>query len=139
MRISKQSKNERGATARLHIVVPEEDKQQWIETAELLGMSVSEYVRKSVRNSRVQFVIRQKINLKGIDEIAYQFARIGGNINQIAYHLNAGFSWSDSLIETLQNCLDDMEDTMQILRKTAEEFNGIHQTQFQQECKLWKD
>ena len=131
MRISKHSKNERGATARLHIVVPEEDKQQWIETAELLGMSVSEYVRKSVRKSRVEFVIRQKIDLEKIDEIAYQFAKIGGNINQIAYHLNAGSDWSDSLLLGLQNCLDDMRDTMQLLKKTAEDFNGNHQTQLQ--------
>lgn len=128
MRISKHSKNERGATARLHIVVPEEDKQLWIETAELLGMSVSEYVRKSVRKSRVEFIIRQKIDLKKIDEIAYQFAKIGGNINQIAYHLNAGSGWSDTLLAALQNCLDGMESTMKILLKTVEEFNGNHQT-----------
>ena len=128
MRISKNSKNELGATARLHIVVPEEDKKLWVETAELMGITVSEYVRRSVRKSRLDFTIRPKVEIKGVSEIAAQYGKIGSNINQISRHLNEGFGWSDSLLAQLQNCLDGMRDTMQALMKTVEEFNGDHQT-----------
>lgn len=131
MRISKTSKNEKGATARLHIVVPEEDKQQWIETAELLGISVSEYVRRSVRSSRIDYVIRQRIEIEAVSEIAYQLAKIGNNINQIAWHLNSGFDWSNALVVQLQDCHDEMEEEAKKLIKAVEEFNGNHQTPVQ--------
>ena len=128
MRLSRNTKNEKGASVQLHIVVPEEDKQQWIETAELMGITVSEYIRRSVRSSRLDFTIRPMVEMKGISEIAAQFGKIGSNINQIARHLNEGFGWSDSLLKKLQMCLDQMDETMQYLMNTVEAFNGDHQT-----------
>ena len=113
---------EKGATVQVHIVVQEDDKRQWKETAELLGISLSDYVRQSVRSSRIRFEVRPKIEIKGLAELIAQYGKIGSNINQIARHLNEGRDWSDT------DCLEGMEDCRQTLMKVVDMINGDHQT-----------
>lgn len=121
-------KNEKGARAQVHIVVPEEDKRLWKETADLLGISLSDYVRKSVRSSRIQFSVQPKVDIRGLSEVIAQYGKIGSNINQIARHLNEGRGWSDHLILELQKCLSDMDACSVLLKETVERINGDYQT-----------
>jgi len=61
----------------------EEEYNRLKNTADELGYSVSELVRKKVLGNREKLAPRQNVRL-----IAYELNRIGNNINQIAKHCN---------------------------------------------------
>lgn len=82
---------------RLEIRCSEEEKELWKKQAELAGLTLSEFVRFSLDESKViTDVSQQKLQ----HEKNMQIARIGSNLNQIARACNEyqiGFNQFDLL------------------------------------------
>lgn len=120
----RKGKQERGST---HIVltrIPEEEYEEWKHRSELLGITLSEYIRSAVRKSKTDVIVKKQIDIEPLIEIAAQYGKIGSNINQIAHYLNGGAEWSQALINDLAGSLKEMYLNTKRLSKTIDEINN---------------
>ena len=132
----RKGKQDRGSDRRIITRVSEEEFKEWHRRAELLGITLSEYVRRCVRNAEISVVIRNSIDIKPLSEIAAQYGKIGNNINQIAHYLNSGDEWSDQMRNEIEMCLIEMHLTTKNLSKVVGELNGYRKTQSNEKFQL---
>ena len=62
--------------------IPRDEYEQLCETCESAGISISQAVRKGIRNQAVYII-------PGLKELTWQVSKVGTNINQIAKSLNS--------------------------------------------------
>lgn len=136
MNYKRKGRQERGST---HIVltrISEDEYKEWKRRSELLGITLSEYVRSTVRKGKTEVILKKPIEIKPLTEIAAQYGRIGNNINQIAHYLNSGAEWSELLLQSLTDNLANMYSVTKHLAKVVDELNGYHKTQSNEKCRL---
>ena len=119
-----QKKMKDTADGRLEIRIPKDELVIWKDSAAALGITLSDYLRESVRKGKVNFIIREEIALPEIEKILADYGKIGSNINQIAHHLNEGMGWDEDLIRNLQNALVDLDQNHKKLMRTVVDFHG---------------
>jgi Bacterial mobilisation protein (MobC) len=86
------------------------------------GQSVSALLRSALLHSRVR---PSRIDVKALSRLSGQLGKIGSNINQIAYHLNAGRPGDrveGSLLETLRDLRDLRIVVLQALGKEPQRY-----------------
>ena len=70
----------------------EEERKEFEETCAALSISQSEYLRQAIFYGKVETTIRVTANseelLDAVSALIAQYGKIGGNLNQIARHLN---------------------------------------------------
>ena len=113
---------------RFEVRLPYEEYLDWKDAADLLNVSIAEYVRSMVRKGRIDLVVKNEVELSGIREIIAQYGKIGSNINQIARSLNEGYPWSDSLRFYLKKQLADLDAMHRMLMEAVRKFNGNTKT-----------
>ena len=132
----RKGKQERGSTRIVLTRISEEEYQEWKRRSEMLGITLSEYIRSNVRKGSTDVVIKKQIEIMPLVEIASQYGKIGSNINQIAHYLNSGEEWSRQLFDSLTFNLQEMYRTTKELAKAVEEINGNHKTQSNEKFRL---
>lgn len=136
MTYRRKGRQERGSTRAVLTRISEEEYEEWKRRAEMLGITLSEYIRSTIRKSKTEVTVKQKVEIRPLIEIASQYGKIGSNINQIAHHLNSGEEWSDQLRESLEETLTELRAEVKIMAKVVDEINGYHKTQGTQKFKL---
>lgn len=134
--MKKKGKQDRGSTKRVITRVSEEEFAEWHHRAELMGITLSEYLRRCVRDAKIEVEIRHIIDIKALSEIAAQYGRIGNNINQIAHYLNSGPGWSNRILNKLECSMEEMQQTTKELSKVVGEINGYRKTQSNEKFQL---
>ena len=132
----RKGKQERGSTRAVQTRIPEEEYEEWKRRAELLDITLSEYIRDTVRAGEVSVIIKKEISIEPLVEIAAQYGKIGNNINQIARYLNGSSHWSQRLLDDLTGSLQEMYKTTKKLEKVVDEINGGHKTQSHEKFRL---
>lgn len=132
----RKGRQERGSDRRIITRVSEEEFMEWHRRADLLGITLSEYVRQCVRNAEINVVIRNIIDIKPLSEIAAQYGKIGNNINQVAHYLNSGTSWSEEIRKQMEVNLTEMYLATKQLARTIGEINGYRKTQSNEKFRL---
>lgn len=88
-------------SGRIHLRVTDQEKEQFTAKAAAVGLGLSEYLRKAALDIGV---------VHKYDQAAvHQLRKIGVNLNQIAYHLNAGNSLEGDVLVSLRRCLVKLE------------------------------
>ena len=136
MTYRRKGRQERGSTRAVLTRISEEEYEEWKRRAEMLGITLSEYIRSTIRKSKTEVTVKQKVEIRPLIEIASQYGKIGSNINQIAHHLNSGEEWSDQLRESLEETLTELRAEVKLMAKVVDEINGYHKTQGTQKFKL---
>lgn len=129
MTYKRKNRQERGSTRIVLTRISESEYEEWKRRSELLGITLSEYIRNAVRKGKTEVIIKKQIEIKPLTEIADQYGKIGNNINQIAHYLNGGAEWSESLLQSLTDNLAAMYSETRHLAKVVDEINGYHKTQ----------
>ncbi len=86
---------------RIHLRVTDQEKEQFTVKAAAAKLGLSEYLRKAA----LDIGIVHKYDQAAI----HQLRKIGVNLNQIAYHLNAGHSLDGDVLVSLRRCLVKLE------------------------------
>ena len=136
MAYRRKGKQERGSTRIVLTRISEEEYEEWKRRSELLGITLSEYIRSAVRKSKTDIIIKKQIEIDPLIEIAAQYGKIGSNINQIAHYLNGGAEWSQALINDLAGNLKEMYLNTKRLSKVVDEINGDYKTQSNEKLRL---
>ena len=136
MNYRRNGKQDRGSNRRVITRVSEEEFEDWHRRSDLLGITLSEYVRRCVRNAEISVVIRNSIDIKPLSGIAAQYGKIGNNLNQIAHYLNSGDEWSDQMRNKIEMSLIEMHLTTKYLSKVVGELNGYRKTQSNEKFQL---
>lgn len=132
----RKGKQERGSTRIVLTRISEEEYEEWKRRSELLGITLSEYIRSAVRKSKTDVIIKKQIDIEPLIEIAAQYGKIGSNINQIAHYLNGGAEWSQALINDLAGSLKEMYLNSKRLSKVVDEINGNYKAQSNEKRRL---
>lgn len=87
-------------------------------------LSLSEYLRKKLlgRSPTVHYEV--VFNDLRILQIFRDLGRTGGNINQIAGHLNRGGVMNNQLWKELRNCVSEIYEMRDALKKYLGEYRG---------------
>jgi uncharacterized protein (DUF1778 family) len=103
-------------SASLKLRLSQEELQQITETAELLGMSRSEYVRQQALTGQIaKPVIRLSYDSEQLHRTNAELNKIGSNLNQIAHHLNVKNPAQSEVLARIEKIIDIlMEETEQI-------------------------
>ena len=136
MTYRRKGKQERGSTRAVLTRISEDEYEEWKRRAEMLGITLSEYIRSTIRKSKTEVTVKQKVEIKPLIDIASQYGKIGSNINQIAHHLNSGEEWSDQLRESMEEALTELRAEVKKLAKVVDEINGYHKTQSAKKFRL---
>lgn len=129
MTYRRKGRQERGSTRAVMTRISEEEYEEWKRRAEMLGITLSEYIRSTIRKSKTEVTVKQKVEIKPLIDIASQYGKIGSNINQIARHLSSGEEWSEQLRESLEETLTELRAKVKEMAKVVDEINGYHKTQ----------
>ena len=128
-RKGRQERSASGNTRMVHVRLTENEYNEWVRRSQLLGITLSDYIRKTVRKSNTQVIIKKEINIDPLVDIAGQYGKIGNNLNQIAHYLNSTGIWSQRLRDNLADNLKEMYFTTKKLAKVVDEINGDYKTQ----------
>lgn len=132
----RKGRRERGSTRIVLTRISEEEYREWKARSEMLGITLSEYIRSNVRKGSTDVIIKKEMEIAPLVEIAAQYGKIGSNINQIAHFLNGGAEWSEALQKTLSENLAAMYSETKRLAKVVDEINGNHKTQGNEKRRL---
>ena len=135
-RKGKQERFDEGNTRMVHVRLTENEYNEWLRKSQLLGITLSDYIRQAVRSSATDVVIKNEIRIEPLVDIAAQYGKIGSNLNQIAHYLNSTGIWSQRLLENLTGNLKEMYATTKKLEKVVDEINGDYKTQSNEKFRL---
>ena len=95
------------------------------ERAKFCGISQSEFIRQAIENVVIKPIITvSPINerlLSTVGQLTAQLGKIGGNLNQIARHLNEHGAPYSSLSSEVRSILADLSDLKyEVLRKVGD-------------------
>ena len=136
MTYKRKGRQERGSTRIVLTRISEEEYCEWKRRAEMLDMTLSEFIRNSVRTNETNVVIKKEIPVDVLVEIAGQYGKIGNNINQIAHYLNSTGIWSQKLLDNLTGNLQEMYATTKKFAKVVDEINGDYKAQGYEKFRL---
>ena len=120
----RKGKQERGSTRIVLTRISSEEYEEWKHRSEMLGITLSEYIRSAVRKSKTDVIIKQQIEIEPLIDIAAQYGKIGSNINQIAHYLNGGSNWSQALLDDMSRNLKEMYLNTKKLSQTVYTINN---------------
>lgn len=87
-------------------------------------MSVSEYLRKLITNNKPVVKYEIVFNDERILKIFSNLGHVGGNLNQIAKHLNQGAYVNDQICQDVRNCISELYIMRDRLRERTGEYRG---------------
>ena len=89
-------------------------------SARAANLSVSEYIRQMLVKGTVTVKYEHILEAPLVRQALAELGHIGGNLNQIAHHLNSGGTWSLDMHARTINALSDIYD----LKKEIQRLGG---------------
>lgn len=126
MKYRKKGRQERGSTREVKTRIPVSEYEEWKDRADMLNITVAEYIRQCVRHGKVEIYIKDYMDISALVEIAAAFRKIGNNFNQIAAHLNSRLPWTQTLLANMDSNLMEMRKTIKALAHITDKINKDH-------------
>ncbi len=104
---------ERRITFRLY----EEQYSVIARNADLMHLTISEYVREVAVEGHLNYVVKCFIPMDEVTALQNEISRIGNNLNQIAHDLNTGGTRSRQTINEINACLSKRDETRKKLNQ----------------------
>lgn len=123
MRYRKKGRQERGSTREVKTRIPVSEYEEWKKRADMLNITVAEYIRQCVRQGKVVIYVKDYMDISALVEIAGEFGKIGNNFNQIAAHLNSRLPWTKTLLADMEKNLMEMRKTTKALAHITDKIN----------------
>ena len=98
------------------------------ETADVTGLSHSEYLRKLLLEKQINHQIEVVADMNDLRKLVSEYGKIGSNLNQIAKHVNSGGSQSRAIKNEIHQCITDLFLLRKEVLKLAGGMNGNRKT-----------
>lgn len=95
-------------------------------SASMLGISRSEYLRKSFLEKEIQNHIEVVADIEILRKLVHEYGKIASNLNQIAKYFNTGGNRSLAMEDDIRQCISDLFS----LRKTVLQMAGDFKTTY---------
>ena len=92
--------------------------------ASYMGITVSEYVRRMLARGKVTVKQYTVLNPKEMNSILFHLGHVGGNLNQIAYHLNSGGTMTKEVLQDVDKATSDIFDIKKEIIKLGGDLLG---------------
>ena len=76
--------------------------------ADYMGISVSEYIRQMLAKGKVIIKEYPILNPDSLNRILFHLGHVGGNLNQIAHHLNSGGALTAETLRDIHQSTSDI-------------------------------
>ena len=90
------------------------------------NLSVSEYIRRCVRNRKIVIRDERVVNVPELKQMLAELGHLGANMNQIAHYYNSGGSITQEMHKRLQRAVADLYDLKYKLEKLGGTFDSGH-------------
>ena len=94
------------------------------KNAELAGISPSEYIRRLILNQKIVFKPELVFESTELLDVFRNLGKIGGNLNQIARHLNEGGTFTEGMAKEVSECITVLHDMRDEVKEMAGEYRG---------------
>ena len=92
--------------------------------ADYMGISVSEYIRQMLAKGKVVAKEYRILNPDTLNRVLFHLGHIGGNLNQIAYHLNSGGAMTKETLRDVDKATSDIFDIKKEIIKLGGDLLG---------------
>ena len=94
------------------------------KNAALAGISPSEYIRRLILNQKI--VLKPELIFESAEllDIFRNLGKIGGNLNQIARHLNKGGTFTAGMAKEISECITALHEMRDEVKEMAGEYRG---------------
>ena len=92
--------------------------------ADYMGISVSEYIRQMLTKGKVVMKEYAILNPDTLDHVLFHLGHVGGNLNQIAHHLNSGGPLTKELMRDIDKSTSDIFDIKKEIIKLGGDLLG---------------
>ena len=92
--------------------------------ADYMGISVSEYIRQMLSKGKVVMKNYPILNPDSLNRVLFHLGHIGGNLNQIARHLNGGGALSADTLRDVRRSTSDIFDIKKEIIKLGGDLLG---------------
>lgn len=90
------------------------------------NLSVSEYIRRCVRNRKIVIRDERVVNVPELKQLLAELGHLGANMNQIARYYNSGGPITQEMHKRLQRAVADLYDLKFKLEKLGGTFDSGH-------------
>ena len=97
-------------------------------SAEIVGLSRSEFLRKSFLEKDIQFHYEIVADMDELRCLVNEYGKIGSNLNQIARYFNTGGDSSAKMKDEIRQCITDLFSLRKEVLRMAGELHGHNQT-----------
>ena len=98
------------------------------ESAEITGLSRSEYIRKLLLEKEIHHQIEVVADIDDLKKLVSEYGKIGSNLNQIAKYFNTGGSRSLAVENEIHQCIADLFQLRKEVLKLSGGKNGNRKT-----------
>ena len=92
--------------------------------ADYMGISVSEYIRRMLTKGKVVMKEYAILNPDTLNRVLFHLGHVGGNLNQIAYHLNSGGALTKETLHDVDKATSDIFDIKKEIIKLGGDLLG---------------
>ena len=92
--------------------------------ADYMGISVSEYIRQMLAKGKVVIKEYPILNPDSLNRVLFLLGHVGGNLNQIAYHLNSGGALTKDTLRDIDKATSDIFDMKKEIIKLGGDLLG---------------
>ena len=92
--------------------------------ADYMGISVSEYIRQMLSKGKVVMKEYAILNPDTLDRVLFHLGHVGGNLNQIAHHLNSGGALTKETLMDVDRATSDIFDIKKEIIKLGGDLFG---------------
>ena len=92
--------------------------------ADYMGISVSEYIRQMLAKGKVVAKEYRILNPETLNRVLFHLGHVGGNLNQIACHLNNGGAMTKDTLRDVDKATSDIFDIKKEIIKLGGDLLG---------------
>ena len=92
--------------------------------ADYMGISVSEYIRQMLAKGKVVIKEYPILNPDSLNRVLFHLGHVGGNLNQIAHHLNSGGALTAEALRDIHQSTSDIFDIKKEIIKLGGDLLG---------------
>lgn len=94
------------------------------KNAVLAGISPSKYIQRLILNQKI--VLKSELVFESAEllDVFRNLGKSGGNLNQIARHLNEGGTFTEGMAKEVSECITALHDMRDEVKEMAGEYRG---------------
>ncbi len=98
------------------------------DRAKELEISASAYIRKEIFDTKIEMRYEIVADIPELQRLTAEFGKIGNNLNQIAKYFNMGGVRSKAMQDDIHECITQIFEMREEIRKLGGEFRGYSKT-----------